>query len=138
MSCCGPDAAVEMFAHTTSIAGKWLCWTKDIIAMAPSLMMVEVSTQEEQLLPVFALETNDPCLGSDPRVTEETGKKILLSFCRLWTKSGVRKSCRLLRRESPAPQEAGFSEVEGKSCKMGSEGWKSDKILTEWGARNTA
>jgi len=42
--------------------------------------MVEVSTQQEQLLPVFALETNDPHLGSDLTVTEETGKKSSLAF----------------------------------------------------------
>lgn len=68
-----------MFAHTTSIAGKWLRWTKDITAMTLSLVTVEVSTQEEKLLPVFTLETNDLCLGSDPTVTEETGKKKKIS-----------------------------------------------------------
>lgn len=122
-----------MFAHTTSIAGKWLRWTKDITAMTLSLVTVEVSTQEEKLLPVFTLETNDLCLGSDPTVTEETGKKkknILLSFCKLQTKSGGCKSCGLLKCESPVLQGAGFSEVEGKSCKMGSEGWKS--IMKFW------
>lgn len=71
MTCCGPDAVAETFAHTTSIARKWLCWTKDIIAMTSSLMTVEVSTQEEQLLPAFALETNDPCFGSDATVMKK-------------------------------------------------------------------
>lgn len=45
--------------------------------MALSLTTVGVSTQEEQLLPAFALGTNDPCLGSDPTVIEEIGKKII-------------------------------------------------------------
>lgn len=89
--------------------------------MTLSLVTVEESTQEEQLLPAFALETNDLWFGSDATVMKKQEKKIL-RFCRIWTKSGVCKSCHLLKHESPALQEVGFSEVQGKSCKTGSEG----------------
>lgn len=69
---------------------------------------------------VFALETNDPCLGSEPMLTEKktkTGKRSSFIVVGFWTKSGVCQTRFLLKWEFPA--SLGLVKWKGKAARWG-------------------
>lgn len=69
---------------------------------------------------IFALETNDPCLGSEPMLTgkkKTTGKRSSFTVMGFWTKSGVCETWCLLKCEFPA--SLGLVKWKGKAASGG-------------------